>query len=270
MILIGTSGYAYRNWLGPFYPTGMPSEQFLPYYAQEFPLVELNIHATHPWTPSETERLLRLAGARLRFSAVIHPPPEGRGQPPGPHAVHRAQLGLEPLAHVGLLAAMVLPLGRLEDSPPARATLAACARDLSVPLLIEAHHRSWWQPNARHWLARAGVGLGAFDGPDPPAPEDPDPALADTGPVAAVRFHGRGGAPDWDAGGAARRDYLYAWDELVEWLPVLRRLEQTRRTVLVIFNNPWGARAATNARMLRRLCIGEPEPVGAPLQASHG
>jgi uncharacterized protein YecE (DUF72 family) len=39
---IGTSGWYYRHWVGPFYPQGLLKEQLLPYFAQSFNTVELN------------------------------------------------------------------------------------------------------------------------------------------------------------------------------------------------------------------------------------
>src|SRR5262249_15603921 len=65
-------------------------------------------------------------------------------------------------------------------------------------------------------------------------------------------FHGRDGETRW-AGGAARRDYLYSWEELVGWLPSLQALASRARDLCVVFNNPWRGRAIENARMLRRL-----------------
>ncbi len=41
-IHIGTSGWHYGHWVGPFYPKRMTSEQFLPFYAQRFRTVEIN------------------------------------------------------------------------------------------------------------------------------------------------------------------------------------------------------------------------------------
>ena len=39
---VGTSGWHYDHWKGPFYPEQMASEQFLPYYARCFLTVEVN------------------------------------------------------------------------------------------------------------------------------------------------------------------------------------------------------------------------------------
>ena len=39
---VGTSGYAYPEWRGSFYPEKMQTAKMLPYYAEHFPTVEIN------------------------------------------------------------------------------------------------------------------------------------------------------------------------------------------------------------------------------------
>jgi Protein of unknown function DUF72 len=41
-VLIGTSGWHYGSWRGPFYPTGLPNKAQLQYYASQFETTELN------------------------------------------------------------------------------------------------------------------------------------------------------------------------------------------------------------------------------------
>ena len=41
-VLIGTSGWHYASWRGPFYPKGLPLKNELQYYASQFSTVELN------------------------------------------------------------------------------------------------------------------------------------------------------------------------------------------------------------------------------------
>ena len=41
-IHIGTSGWHYKHWLGPFYPPNLPPAKMLSYYAQHFDTVEIN------------------------------------------------------------------------------------------------------------------------------------------------------------------------------------------------------------------------------------
>src|SRR4051794_40397833 len=41
-VLIGTSGWNYRHWRGPFYPAGLRQKDELAYLAERFPSVEVN------------------------------------------------------------------------------------------------------------------------------------------------------------------------------------------------------------------------------------
>ena len=42
MLHIGTSGWHYKHWRGPFYPEKLPASRMLEYYVQHFDTVELN------------------------------------------------------------------------------------------------------------------------------------------------------------------------------------------------------------------------------------
>src|SRR3954470_14226644 len=41
-VYIGTSGWNYKHWLGPFYPPRFPAREMLEFYAKYFDTVELN------------------------------------------------------------------------------------------------------------------------------------------------------------------------------------------------------------------------------------
>ena len=42
MILIGTSGFSYKEWKGSFYPKELPAKQYLSFYAKHFKTTEIN------------------------------------------------------------------------------------------------------------------------------------------------------------------------------------------------------------------------------------
>ena len=41
-VFVGTSGYAYKEWKGPFYPADLASDRMLEYYGERFRTVEIN------------------------------------------------------------------------------------------------------------------------------------------------------------------------------------------------------------------------------------
>src|SRR5437879_1722035 len=57
-VWIGTSGYSYADWVGPFYPRGTRPPRMLAEYSKSFPMVELNF--TFYQLPT-AERLAKLA-----------------------------------------------------------------------------------------------------------------------------------------------------------------------------------------------------------------
>ena len=64
---IGTSGWHYDHWQGPFYPEGLPSEEWLAYYAGYLPTVEIN-NSFYQLPEAETFRLpfrLRIPRSKL-------------------------------------------------------------------------------------------------------------------------------------------------------------------------------------------------------------
>ena len=41
-VLVGTSGFAYKEWKGSFYPQDLPAKKYLSFYAEHFPTTEIN------------------------------------------------------------------------------------------------------------------------------------------------------------------------------------------------------------------------------------
>src|SRR3990172_6398018 len=41
-LLVGTSGYSYKEWKGSFYPEKLPAREMLSFYSSKLPTVEIN------------------------------------------------------------------------------------------------------------------------------------------------------------------------------------------------------------------------------------
>src|ERR1700741_5120332 len=41
-LLVGTSGYSYKQWKGSFYPEKLPDKEMLSFYGKQFSTVEIN------------------------------------------------------------------------------------------------------------------------------------------------------------------------------------------------------------------------------------
>ena len=77
--LAGASGFAYKEWIGAFYPPGTKSAGMLGYYAGQFGSVEVNYTFRRSPTASMTEgwsnRVPRSFGALPRIAASSPPMP---------------------------------------------------------------------------------------------------------------------------------------------------------------------------------------------------
>src|SRR3954447_7386355 len=69
---VGTSGFAYREWIGTVYPRGATPSQLLPLYAQRLPAVE--IASTYTRTPAAEQVASWVASVPPGFSFCLKAP----------------------------------------------------------------------------------------------------------------------------------------------------------------------------------------------------
>lgn len=65
---IGTSGWSYADWKGVFYPLGLPDNEQLIYYSQQFNTVELNSSFYHVPSAKTVARWVEITPADFLFS----------------------------------------------------------------------------------------------------------------------------------------------------------------------------------------------------------
>ncbi|MCK5654282.1 MAG: DUF72 domain-containing protein, partial [Dehalococcoidia bacterium] len=102
------------------------------------------------------------------------------------------------------------------------------------------------------WLRRYELGYCCVD--EPPLPNLIPPIAEATSKIAYVRFHGRNKEKWWQHEHAYQRyDYSYSPEELEEWLPKIRHLDQTAERTFVFANNHWRGQAVSTIRQLRMM-----------------
>ncbi|HET8967865.1 MAG TPA: DUF72 domain-containing protein, partial [Gaiellaceae bacterium] len=168
---------------------------------------------------------------------------------------------LEPLELSGKLRGVLLQYHpRFVKSAEAKAELEA-VRDLLAPLvpLVEFRHRSWLEEDERAdtfaFLERNGLAYVSVDAPRTRASNVVPPVAAATHAVAYVRFHGRN-AKTWNIRSEKswqRFDWMYAEEELAEWVVDLGRLADEADEVYALFNNNRDDFAPRSAAILRGL-----------------
>ncbi|HLN50801.1 MAG: DUF72 domain-containing protein [Thermoplasmata archaeon] len=235
-ILLGTSGWDYPEWVGKVYPPGGASDK-LRYYADLFPIVEVNSTFYRLPAPSVAASWVRRTPSRFRFAAKF------------PQTItHQLRLVstdeelgrflamLRPLREAGRFVAALLQLPPSLPFEPGtvRAFYASLPRDL--PVAVEFREPSWLRPESYALLREFGLAHVIVDGPHLPI------SLETTAPFAYVRWHGHGD-PLW-------YDYTYSAKELSDWVPRVRALAEKVGTVYGFFNNHFRGDAAVNCRTL--------------------
>jgi uncharacterized protein YecE (DUF72 family) len=251
MIFIGTAGFSYRDWVGPFYPKGMPQREWLGHYAREFPTLELNV------------TFYRLPDARTLTGWIERTPPgflfsvkAFRGLTHEREAPDFSAFvaAVRPLAESGKLACVLAQFPQsFRRTPANEAYLAQLRSGLEgLPLVVEFRHVEWVDDNAFERLRQLKLGFACVD--EPRLKGLMPPVAVATGPLAYVRFHGRN-AKQWYRHDAAwqRYDYRYKAEELREWLPRLRQLDAEAEQTLVYFNNNPRGQGIEDARALKKL-----------------
>ncbi len=248
MVYIGTSGYSYDDWVGPFYPQGLRKGAFLQFYARRFGCVEVN--STYYRMPTAATLAAMSAKTGPEFSFVVKAPGEITHEGPAePDVFSLFTRALQPLVDEGKLGCVLCQF-------PSRFRLCRANVDYiraladhlqALPTVIELRHRGWVEDERTFDLLR-GLNLGYCCVDEPAVGSNMPPLSLATSDIAYVRFHGRN-AEKWFHHKQAweRYDYLYSAAELAEWVPKVRKLAEAAQTTYVFFNNHYNAQAVQNA-----------------------
>jgi uncharacterized protein YecE (DUF72 family) len=257
MIHVGTSGFQYKDWVGPFYPKGLAQSRWLEYYAERFGTCELNYTFYRMPAAAQLARMGERVPDAFRFAVkafqgITH---EREGAADN---LRRFGEAMQPLHEQGKLAAILLqfPYSFRPDRPAAE-LLQLCRQTLEpYPLVAEFRNHDWLREETFDFLRRTGIGFCCVD--EPKLSGLMPPIAEATGPVAYVRFHGRNAAKWWQHDEAWQRyDYTYRPEELQEWLPKLRALDEGSENVYVYSNNHWQGQAVDTATQLRLMLYPE-------------
>jgi uncharacterized protein YecE (DUF72 family) len=235
-VFIGTSGWTYDGWRGPFYPKDVPKKDWLRWYAGQFPTAEINgsfyrtpsLAAVRAWrdqTPSD----FVFAWKASKF------------------ITHWKRLSEKSANSIALIEERLKILGRkagpvLFQLPPQftanRERLASFLKMLPRRrrYAFEFRHASWYEAPILDLLRDHNAALCISDHYEAPAPWE---ATAD---FVYVRGHGPGGAYEDNYTDAQLRRYMR---EIRTW--------RRARAVYVYFDNDYKGAAPADARRLMRM-----------------
>lgn len=245
-IRIGCSGWQYADWKCAFYPSGLPTSQWLEYYATQFDTVEVN--ATFYRLPKVETVRQWVERTPEPFTFAIK----------GSKFITQNKKLKDFGEHVGNIYSRIEPLRRSPQMGPVLWQLPERFRRNDERLAqalgalppgehtFEFRHPSWFCDEVYELLRTHGVALTIGD-----HPERKYQTRELTASFTFVRFH----FSHENASG----NYSHA--ELERWADWLRRLKRGTRA-WVYFNNDWQAFAIENARFLRGI-LGVPAPPDA-------
>lgn len=269
-IRIGTASWTDPTMTAPgvFYPRGADTaEERLAFYAEQFPIVEIDSTYYALPVPSVAEAWVRRTPPDFVFDAKAHAlmtgqPTEMRRLPRDIRQALPADLaakarlyardlpaelrdevwarflaGLEPLRAGGQLGSILLQYPRwfFPTSESRDAILEARARLGGVRSAIELRSETWFNDRNRErtlrFLADNAIPFVMVDGPQGLKSSVPPIAAVTSPELALVRFHGRR-RETWEARGiptVERFRYLYDDAELRDWLPRIRQAARETR-----------------------------------------
>lgn len=278
-IYVGTCSWAdHAN----FYPPGLPANQQITFYAQHFPIVEIDstFYRLIPRRSFELWAERTPAGFLFDVKPFRQLSWHDRENPPDDDVTRAFSETLQPLREARKLGAVHVQFPPWFVYKERNVDYLKYLRERFPDdrLSIEFRHRSWLEgdhvPTLLHTLRENGLSLTVVDEPQvgmgciPTVLEVTNPELV------IVRFHGRN-YRTWYAKAkttAERFDYLYSEDELKAWVPNVRRLAERAQELHLLFNNNAQDYAVRNARQLRMLLMeqGDLGEVVAPASERAG
>jgi uncharacterized protein YecE (DUF72 family) len=236
-VLIGTSGWHYESWRGPFYPAGLPVKAQLQYYVSQFETAELNGVFYRTPTADAVKSWKEQSGKNFIFTwkaskFITH------WKRLSANSVNSLALMEDRLSLLGDKAGPVL--FQLPPSFQADADrLSGFLRMLSPKrrYSFEFRHASWYSPPIMRLLSGNNISLCISDHHDAPAP------WRRTADFVYVRGHGPGG----------RYKGHYAKNDLAVWARRISSWKAQGCDVFVFFDNDQKSAAPIDALKLMQL-----------------
>ncbi len=249
-LLIGTAGYSYDDWTGPFYPQGIKSSGMLEYYSRHFNFTEVNSTYYHMPGINLFKGLDRKTPEGFMFSVKLY---KGftHDRNLSYDEAHMFLNSLSPLTKSGkflcLLAQFPYSFHFNRENIEYLKTLRQWFDGYKIN--VEFRNIKWFRGGVTKLLKEENLGFVSIDQPN--IKGLPGKAAAVTSEIAYFRFHGRN-AKSWYGGkGSERYDYRYSREELMEWVPRINEIKGDSGYTAVSFNNHPVGKAVESARLMR-------------------
>ena len=231
----------------------MSKQEWLNYYAEEFPTCELNFSYYRVPNARNLERMAAKVPEGFLFALKAYRGITHERENPEPH-IKGLTAALKPLIDADKFACILAQFPHSFHAQQANRDYLKRLRDGfgDLPVVVEFRARDWIEDRTFEELRQLNFGFCCVD--QPRFKNLVPPVAVATGPVAYVRFHGRNYQKWWRHSEAWERyDYSYSDDELQEWLPKINQLGEESPLTLVYMNNHWQGQAVGTARQLKML-----------------
>jgi uncharacterized protein YecE (DUF72 family) len=229
-ILIGTSGWHYKHWIGPLYPKSLPPADWLAYYATRFATVELNNTFYHLPTESAVANWEKTAPKGFLFAVKA-----------SRYITHIKKLR-EPDESLKLFLERMAPLSDklgpiLYQLPPSLGKNLELLEGLAEATgkkqvsVVEFRNKAWFSDDVYELMDRKGLAFCVHDWDQVHSPR------LRTGKTVYIRPHGTTG----------RYGGRYADEQLEDWAGWIEEENAKGASVFAYFNNDSEGHAVVNA-----------------------
>ncbi len=249
-IFIGTAGYSYEDWEGPFYPKEVKTgSQKIQHYLKFFNTVEIDSSFYKILSPGYFWFLIKNTPKEFLINLKMNQDiTHFRGE-----SFNKTKIdfykSIDPLIKTerNFLVLFQFPYSfkyNLENIE----YLRKITLEFDIPKVIEFRHESWNKKEVYEQLRAQNIILSLVDTPKLKGlfPSTINEVTAETG---YIRFHGRNAVKWWKPEKAYERyNYEYSDNEINDEIKkrIIELINKTKR-LIVIFNNHYQAKAVRNA-----------------------
>ncbi|MBN2441592.1 MAG: DUF72 domain-containing protein [Spirochaetales bacterium] len=252
-IIIGTSGYSYKDWVGPVYPPGTTPNDYLNLYAKEFSIVELNFSYYKMPDHKMLEHMLLKTPPEFLFSIKAHKSLTHDIDSSSEENSKIYKENVYPLIESNRIGALLFQFPySFHYTVQNRKYLDKLCRGFEgLPTAFEFRSDEWIKESVFETLKERKISFVNVD--EPPLPKLIPPTDVVTADPGYIRFHGRNKANWWKGTNVSRYDYLYDKEEINTWISKIAGIMEKVKILLVAFNNHYKGQAVKNARMLKEI-----------------
>ncbi|MCL4490033.1 MAG: DUF72 domain-containing protein [Chloroflexi bacterium] len=264
MIYLGTSGFSYEDWVGPYYPEGLEKKDWLAFYGKEFNTLEINFSYYRMPAPRTLAQMASKVPANFLFT-IKATQEMTHTREADPALFPKFVTAVQPLLQAGKFGAVLAQFPASFHHTPENVDYLKAFRQqlLDLPVVVEFRNAQWLNEQTFQFLQEQQLGFCCVD--EPRLKGLLPPVARATSDVAYVRFHGRNAMKWWQHEQAYERyDYTYSQQELQEWTPKIENLNAEADKTFVFANNHYRGQGIDTARQLRSMLQEQGADVSVP------